>query len=177
MKQGGRERRQRADNNDQMEVLQLLLLCSQMPNSPPIFLLYPRLPLTHSNAQAWPNNESSFSTKFIYFHNKLMHTWSSPLDGLQSTLICRLHALLVSVTNSSIKQCHIICMTSYAWQHISNTADYVILVAMGLTHTHPKLAWHASMYVHESTHLTSAMPSLQSLILHTVKMYKPLSSS
>ena len=103
-----------------------------------------------------------------------MHTWSSPFDGLQSTLICRLHVLLVSVTNSSIKQCHIICMTSYAWQHISNTADYVILVAMGLTHTHPMLAWHYSMYGHESTHLTSAIPSLQSL-LHTVKMYKPLS--
>ena len=64
-----------------------------------------------------------------------MHTWSSPFDGLQSTLICRLHVLLVSVTNSSIKQCHIICMTSYARQHISNTADYVILVAMGLNHT------------------------------------------
>jgi len=47
-----------------------------------------------------------------------MHTWSSPFDGLQSTLICRLHVLLVSVTNSSIKQCHnhlydIICMATY----------------------------------------------------------------
>jgi len=39
-------------------------------------------------------------------------------------------------------------MTSYAWQHISNTADYVILVAMSLNHTHPKLAWHDStMYM------------------------------
>ena len=53
-------------------------------------------------------------------------------------------------------------MTSYAWQHISNTADYAILVAMGLTHTHPKLACHDSMYVHESTHLTTSH-----LIIHS----------
>jgi len=116
-------------------------ILTEMSNFPPTYLSYPH------KTPAYPMYYYAiiivqFEPDMVKEHRsqQIMHTRSSPFDGLQSTLIYRLHVLLVSVTNSSIKQCHIICMTSYAWQHISNTADYAILVAMALTHTHHKLA-------------------------------------